>query len=219
MKKIFLIILAYTLVIFITSCENAPQSTSLNESTSKLSEPIITSQSTSSIADTTEKTEPSQSELFSDVSDYTIDDPVTYVSDDAHFTVQYPKDWDIEPVPYVPATEGDDGSLMWGVKIYIDGSENSNEFIFVYEGQGPASNYVKYPRQDFITSNMTRGKLSYEIVNVADGEYDIAICFNDYFLNGVLARISEAHFTAYKSQILGVLKSIEISGFETGNTK
>jgi hypothetical protein len=189
MRRTYLLVIVSILVVLFTSCGYSAQSTSSTEST-------------------TEASEASRSELFSDTIEYTIEDAATFTSDDAHFSVKYPKDWDIEPEPYKPATDYDDGSLMWGVRIYLAGSDNSSEFIDIFKGQGHASGYLSFPQQDFITTNMTRGKLSHKLEG---GEHYIAVSFNEFLFHGVIIRVSEAHFIAYKSQILGVLKSIEIN--------
>ena len=185
MKKWFCLLLILSCSLVFSSCITTPPSIK-NSITS------TTVPSTSSI-------------LFGDVSDYSIENPITYQDTHFDFSVDYPSDWETAESQWWPATSDSEASPDSGIVIYVEDNENEN--IYVFGQEGPVSGNITSPQEDFITSNMDKGKLSF---TKTDNEYEIWLVLGEG-RHGAIIHVSEAYFTRNKAQILGILKSIKIS--------
>ena len=195
MKKMICYLLITSLCFALAAC-----STNLTGSeNSSLSETLPVTSNSPTTTDT------EKSSLFGDVSDYSIDNPITY--QDAHFkfSVDYPSDWKTAESQWWPATSDSEASPDSGIIIYIE--DNDNENIYVFGQEGPVSGNITSPQENFVTLNMVQGKLSFTKI---DNEYEIWLVLGEGRY-GAIIHVSEACFTRNKAQILGILKSIKIS--------
>ncbi len=126
-------------------------------------------------------------------------------SDEAGISVRYPQSWQCEILPYIPATSSHEASLMWGLELFLEGSEPGHEFISVVKLQSKAIGWLSYPRYDVQINDLNRAQMAYQRF---DGEYAIYIAFNDHIDHAVVIRITEDHFKQHQSDILGILSSI-----------
>ena len=94
---------------------------------------------------------------------------------------------------------------MWGLELFLEGSEPDHEFISVVKLQSKAIGWLSYPRYDVQINDLNRAQMACQRF---DGEYAIYIAFNDHIDHAVVIRITEDHFKQHQSDILGILSSI-----------
>lgn len=148
----------------------------------------------------------SETSLFSDISNFDIDNPKTYINQRFKFSVDYPESWKIQRDDSV-YTGSPDGDPQSGVYIYINC--NKDDTIYVYGQNGHIGMIGGYGMisENFKTSEGVTGDLIY---SRSEGIITVYIVLEEGF-HGVSIFADEKVFDENKQQILGVLKSIKIN--------
>ena len=152
---------------------------------------------------TSETLEP-ESKLFSNLSNFKINDPKTYYNERFNFSVDYPAAWKSQS-DNCAETDTVDGDPQSGIHIYIE-SDKSN-WIYVYGQNG----HIGIPPQGlesekFSTDQGVRGDIMY---SWSKGNVTIYLVLSDGFY-GASINTSGKAFVKNKQYILGILKSIKL---------
>lgn len=165
-------------------------------------------QITSTSAGDEVKPEKSESKLFEDISEYTMENPKTYSNDEFRLSVDYPAAWEVlidgKSSPDLP-----EGDPQHGISIYVD--SNKSDLIYVYHQLGHIGLLADgFTSENFTTADRVKGKILYQ---KSEGNINIYLVLGDGF-NGAIIKMSETSFEKNKDQVLGILKSIKIAEFE-----
>jgi hypothetical protein len=198
------------------SCDKADKAnqTTTQDNSSTTTQPDITQEADSQNESTSTPSEdestpiPSEDEsngLFSDISDYEIEDAGTYFDERFQFSVDYPGAWETF-INDNPDTDSEDGDPQGGIYIYINSNKGDSIYVYGQDGKIGLPIYGENS-EEFSTNDGTIGRIKYMW---SEGRITLYLVFDEKF-NGVLLDTDEMTFDENKQQILGILKSIKIN--------
>jgi len=154
-------------------------------------------------------TDATNSDLFSNIVDYTIENPKTYYNDEFKLSVDYPSAWKVYAEKIIEGNEQSEGNPQNGLFIYADSLKE--ESIYVYHQLG----HIAIPPngltlQTFTTEEGVNGQILYD---KSENDITLYLVLGAGF-NGAIIQMSNTTFEKNLGQICGILKSIKISESE-----
>ncbi len=176
-----------------------------SQKTSPSTESIGTPKTPSSTqAEATQK----ESDIFSGIEDYKIENPKTYHDERFKFSVDYPAAWKVQLADGETIPPHPDGRPESGIIIYVD--SNKNDWMYIYGAAGyvdPDWDLFTLRNETITTTDGVKGNFCYENIG---GNIVISLVLEDAH-HGANITMTEASFQKHKAQIYGILKSIKVN--------